>query len=159
MENRLPENRVLSHDLLESTYLRAGFASGIELFDDFPASYSSYSKRNHRWVRGDWQIASWLFKRVPKRDGKHRNPLNLLSRWKIFDNLRRSLAPLFMLIFLIAGWFWMPGSPLLWTLAAFGILAFPIYVTLSSDVINRPPRVRWKLYFEKVRANLKINSL
>ena len=159
LTNRFPENRILSHDLIESTYLRAGFATDIELFDDFPTTYASYSKRNHRWVRGDWQIASWIFKRVPTSDEKEKNPINLLSKWKVFDNIRRSLNPLFLTIFFVAGWFWLPGDPWLWTLFAFGILAFPIYVTLSSDIINRPRVVRWKLYWQKVRLNLKMNTL
>ncbi len=158
LDGRFPENRILSHDLIESTYLRAGLATDIELFDDYPPTYDSFSKRNHRWTRGDWQIASWLLPRVPEAEGKVRNPINLLSKWKIFDNLRRSLNPFFLTLFFIAGWFWLPGAAWLWTLAAFGILAFPIYVTLSSDILNRPARVRWKLYWEKVRSNLKINT-
>lgn len=159
LHNRFPNNRILSHDLIESTYLRAGLATDIELFDDYPTTYFSFIKRNHRWIRGDWQIAAWLFGRVPGTSGKEPNRINLLSKWKIFDNLRRSLNPLFLTIFFIAGWFWLPGSPWIWTAAGFGILAFPIYVSLSSDILNRPARVRWKLYLEKVIANLKINSV
>ncbi|WP_340103706.1 GH36-type glycosyl hydrolase domain-containing protein [Rhodohalobacter sp. 8-1] len=159
LDGRFPENRILSHDLIESTYLRAGLATDIELFDDYPTTYMSYSKRNHRWTRGDWQIAAWLFPRVPFKDGKERNTINLLSKWKIFDNLRRSLNPFFLTVFFIAGWFLLPGSAWIWTAAAFGILAFPIYVSLYSDILNRPARVKWKLYFEKVRANLRINTL
>jgi cyclic beta-1,2-glucan synthetase len=158
LEERFPENRILSHDLIESTYLRTGLATDIELFDDYPSTYVSYSKRNHRWTRGDWQIAAWLFRKVPASDGKERNPINRLSRWKIFDNLRRSLNPFFLTLFFIAGWFVLPGSGWIWTLAAFGILAFPIYVSLSSDILNRPARVRWMLYMDKIRSNLKINS-
>lgn len=159
LDNRFPENRILSHDLIESTYLRAGLATDIELFDDYPSTYAAFSKRNHRWVRGDWQIASWLLAYVPAREGKEKNTINLLSKWKIFDNLRRSLNPLFLMLFFIAGWLLMPGSAWIWTAAALGILAFPIYITLSSDVLNRPARVRWKLYLEKIRDNLKINSI
>jgi cyclic beta-1,2-glucan synthetase len=159
MDNRFPENRILSHDLIESTYLRAGLATDIELFDDFPSTYVSFSKRNHRWIRGDWQIVAWLFSKVPGRDWKEPNRINLLSKWKIFDNLRRSLSPFFLTIFFIAGWFLLPGSAWIWTAAAFGILAFPIYISLSGDMLNRPERVKWKLYMEKVRANLKINSI
>ncbi|MCH8548154.1 MAG: glycosyltransferase 36 [Balneolaceae bacterium] len=159
LENRFPENRILSHDLIESAYVRAGLATDIELFDDYPSTYVNFSKRNHRWTRGDWQIAAWLFRKVPGREKKEHNPITLLSRWKIFDNLRRSLNPLFLTIFFIAGWFLLPGSAWIWTAAAFGILAFPIYVSLSSDILNRPARVRWKLYLDKVRANLKLNTI
>ncbi len=159
MSNQFPENRILSHDLIESTYLRTGLASEIELYDDYPLTYASYSKRNHRWTRGDWQIASWLFKYVPTQQGKERNRINILSKWKVFDNLRRSLNPFFLTLFFVSGWFFLPGPSWLWTLFAFGILAFPIYVSLSTDIINRPARVRWRLYMEKVRANLRINTV
>jgi len=159
LDDRFPENRILSHDLIESIYLRAGLATDIELFDDYPTNYMSYSKRHHRWTRGDWQIAAWLFPQVSLKHGKEINTVNLLSKWKIFDNLRRSLTPFFLTVFFIAGWFFLPGTAWIWTVAAFGILAFPIYVSLYSDILNRPARVKWKLYFDKVRANLKINSL
>jgi cyclic beta-1,2-glucan synthetase len=157
--NKFPENRILSHDLIESTYLRTGLATDIELFDDYPRTYLSFIKRNHRWTRGDWQIASWLFRNVPGTAGKTRNPVSLLSKWKIFDNLRRSMNFLFLTVFLIAGMFWLPGSGWIWVAAALGILTFTTYVSLSSDLLNRPARVRWKLYMEKVRDNLKINTV
>ncbi len=159
LDGRFPENRILSHDLIESNYTRAALSTDIELFDEYPTNYASYCKRNHRWTRGDWQIAQWLFRRVPGPDGTTNNPTNLLSRWKIFDNMRRSLNPFFLTLFFVTGWFWLPGSALIWTLAAFGILAFPIYVSFSTDIFNRPARTKWKLYFEKVRSNLKINTL
>lgn len=159
LDDRFPENRILSHDLIESNYVRAALSTDIELFDEYPTNYASYCKRNHRWTRGDWQIARWLFRSVPGPDGTTNNQANLLSRWKIFDNLRRSLNPFFLTLFFVTGWFWLPGSALIWTLAAFGILAFPIYVSFSTDIFNRPARIKWKLYFEKVRANLKINTV
>jgi len=159
LTNKFPENRILSHDLLESAYLRTGLATDIELFDDYPSTYLNFVKRNHRWTRGDWQIAAWLFHNVPGPSGKIRNQISLISKWKIFDNLRRSLNFLFLTIFFIAGLFWLPGSGWIWTAATLGILAFPTYVSLSSDLLNRPARVRWKLYMEKVRDNLRINTV
>ena len=94
LDNRFPENRILSHDLLEGCYLRAGLLSDVELTDGFPYKVSSYFSRLHRWIRGDWQLLPWLFKKVPAENGKmEENPLSPLSRWKIFDNLRRSLVP------------------------------------------------------------------
>ncbi|WP_138429835.1 GH36-type glycosyl hydrolase domain-containing protein [Fodinibius saliphilus] len=159
LDKRFPENRILSHDLIESNYVRAGLATNIELFDGYPRNYDSFSKRNHRWTRGDWQIARWLFKKVPSKEGKVKNPINLLSRWKIFDNLRRSLNPLFLTLFLIFGWFVVPNSAIFWTLAAIGILAFPIFISFSTDIVNRPKRVKWKLYFERIRSNIRINTI
>lgn len=160
LDERFPENTVLSHDLLESTYLRAALVTDIELFDDYPSTYLSYSRRNHRWIRGDWQIAQWLFSHVPgKEEGKDINPINSISKWKIFDNLRRSLNPFFILIFLLADWLFLPGSPVIGTIAALGIIAFPIYSSFSVQIFTRPARVAWKLYFEKVKADIKINTI
>ncbi|MDT7603340.1 MAG: cyclic beta,2-glucan synthetase, partial [Acidobacteriota bacterium] len=89
LEGRVPENTLLSHDLFEGLYARCGLVSDIELLDDFPTYYDSYAQRQHRWVRGDWQIARWLFPSVPDAQGRSsRNRLPLISRWKILDNLR-----------------------------------------------------------------------
>ncbi|MDZ7660138.1 GH36-type glycosyl hydrolase domain-containing protein [Fodinibius sp.] len=158
--NRFPENQILSHDLLESTYLRAALLTDIELFDDYPTTYVSFSKRLHRWIRGDWQILSWLFNRVPKGGTeKERNPINSISRWKIFDNLRRSINPAALLLFLLAGWIFLPGSALIWTAAVFGIMAFPIYSSFSTDIFRRPQRVGWRLYLDKIRVDIKMNTI
>ena len=158
--NRFPENQVLSHDLLESTYVRTALLTDIELFDDYPTTYLSFSKRLHRWIRGDWQILFWLFSRVPKGDKeKEGNPINSISRWKILDNLRRSLNPAALLLFLLAGWIFLPGSALIWTGAVFGIVAFPIYSTFSTDIFKRPQRVGWRLYLDKIRVDIKMNTI
>lgn len=104
MEGRFPENRVLSHDLLEGAYLHAGLISDVELTDGFPARCGSYYRRLHRWVRGDWQASPWLFRKVRTASGeKEPNPLPPLDRWKLLDNLRRSLVPVFLLAALLAG--------------------------------------------------------
>jgi cyclic beta-1,2-glucan synthetase len=109
LSERFPEGRVLSHDLIEGAHVRVGLASDIELFDDFPQSYQSYSSRAHRWIRGDWQIAAWLLPRVPQpAGGWARNPLSLIDRWKILDNLRRSLLPAASVGLLLLSWFISP---------------------------------------------------
>ena len=96
---------LLSHDLIEGAYARAGLVTDIELIDDYPSHYSAYIRRKHRWLRGDWQIAPWMFSRVPDESGhKVTNPISSISRWKIFDNLRRSLVdPRFSFSFLQDG--------------------------------------------------------
>lgn len=158
--NHFPDNLILSHDLLESTYLRTALLTDIELFDDYPSTYLSYIKRNHRWIRGDWQIFPWLKNKVPTRDGKRvPNPINAISKWKIFDNLRRSLNPVLLLLFLLAGWFLLPGSALIWTAAALGVIAFPIYSSFTTEIFRRPTRVKWKLYVEKMRSDIKVNTV
>ncbi|MCX5876962.1 MAG: glycosyl transferase, partial [Deltaproteobacteria bacterium] len=109
LSGRFPEEWVLSHDLLEGAHVRVGLASDIELYDDFPQGYQSYSSRAHRWIRGDWQIAGWIFPLVPQASGKQGpNLLSPLNRWKILDNLRRSLLPITSLLLLTASWFISP---------------------------------------------------
>ena len=110
LNGRFPENRILSHDLLEGCYARSGLLSDVEVFEDHPASYLTDVSRRHRWIRGDWQIASWLLPWVPVGDGRlQRNPLSALSLWKIADNLRRSLVPVALLVLLLAGWLALPS--------------------------------------------------
>ncbi|WP_084813680.1 GH36-type glycosyl hydrolase domain-containing protein [Desulfogranum japonicum] len=106
LSGRFPAERILSHDLIEGAYVRVGLATDIELFDDFPSNYQAYSNRAHRWVRGDWQIASWIFSHVPGPAGTNRkNPLSAFNRWKILDNLRRSLVPAATVGLLAVSWF------------------------------------------------------
>ena len=126
LNRRFPRNALLSHDLIEGAYARAGLAADIELIDDYPSHYSAYMRRKHRWVRGDWQIAQWMFARVPDESGHWGdNPISAISRWKIFDNLRRSLVDPFLLILFMAGWLRLPGGPLYWTLVTLLLLFFP----------------------------------
>jgi cyclic beta-1,2-glucan synthetase len=132
LNRRFPRDALLSHDLIEGAYARAGLASDIELIDDHPSQYSAYSRRQHRWLRGDWQTAQWIFSRVPDESGHWgRNPISAISRWKIFDNLRRSLVDPTLLILFCAGWFCLPGGPVYWTIAGLCLLSFPIFVQLG----------------------------
>jgi cyclic beta-1,2-glucan synthetase len=128
LEHRFPCNALLSHDLIEGAYTRAALVSDIELIDDYPSHFSAYSRRKHRWVRGDWQIMQWLSPRVPDFDGRMvPNPTTVISRWKIFDNLRRSLVDPGVFFLLLAGWLFLPGPPWYWTLAAISLLLLPTY--------------------------------
>jgi len=105
LSGRFPEAWLLSHDLIEGAHVRVGLASDIELYDEFPQDYLTYIKRQHRWIRGDWQIADWIMPRVPQHGGgRGPNPLSCFDRWKVFDNLRRSLLPAASLILLMASW-------------------------------------------------------
>ena len=126
LNHRFPRNALLSHDLIEGAYARAGLASDIELIDDYPSHLSAYNRRKHRWVRGDWQIAQWMFSRVPEESGHWTsNPISEVSRWKIFDNLRRSLVEPFTFILFVTGWLGLPGGPLYWTIVPVILLVFP----------------------------------
>lgn len=139
LNNRFPENRILSHDLLEGSYVRCGFASDIQLYEDYPSRYHDDVSRRHRWIRGDWQIANWFLPVVPSASLRsEKNPASTLSRWKIFDNLRRSLLPIAHLALLIAGWTVLP-SPLFWTITIATIFLLPpVFMSLWAS--TRKPK-------------------
>ena len=132
LNHRFPRNALLSHDLIEGAYARAGLVSDIEVIDDYPSHYSAHTKRKHRWVRGDWQILRWLFNVVPDEYGNLVvNPISTISRWKILDNLRRSLIePVTFLLFLF-GWFFLPGGALYWTATVLLLMLLPSLVQLG----------------------------
>jgi len=132
LKGRFPENRILSHDLLEGCYARAGLLSDVELYEEHPSRYDADASRRHRWTRGDWQIARWLLPRVPVAGGRtERNPLPWLAQWKIFDNLRRSLAPAALVGLFLAGWI----VPVLAIVLAPGLLASLL------EVVRKPTEV------------------
>jgi len=129
LDQRFPQNSLLSHDLIEGAYARVGLLTDVEVMDDYPSHYSAQNRRKHRWVRGDWQILRWLFNRVPGAQGeKVDNPTSTVSRWKIFDNLRRSLVEPATLLLLVMGWLWLPGTPRYWTIATLLIVFIPVLV-------------------------------
>ena len=135
--DQFPDNLILSHDLLEGCYARTALASDVQLYESSPQRYLADVSRRHRWVRGDWQISPWMFWRVPGPAGRRlHNPLSALSRWKIFDNLRRSLGPPALLFVLVAGWSIL-DPPWFWTLVVAGI---SLSATLLRSVTSL---VRW----------------
>ena len=135
---RFPENRILSHDLLEGCYARAGLLSDVLLYEDYPSSYGADVNRRHRWIRGDWQIARWLWPGVPGPDAHpQKNPLSLLSRWKILDNLRRSLTAAAQTLLLLLGWTVLP-SAWFWTLAVCGIILLPSIIAAAMNALQKP---------------------
>ncbi len=145
LEKRAPENTVLSHDLFEGCFARSALVTDVELYDDYPSDYEIYAKRQHRWIRGDWQIAPWLFPRVPTASSNTAaNPLPLIARWKILDNLRRSLVPSAVILWLGLAWAVLPGSPLFWTVLIVVLFAFPIYATGTSNIFCHRQGISWR---------------
>ena len=139
LSGRFPEAHLLSHDLIEGVHVRVGLATDIELLDVFPGSYITWWNRQHRWIRGDWQIIDWLKARAPAGDGgRYPNPLSAFSRWKIFDNLRRSVVPIATIALLVAGWLFSP-APALWSLIVAGLLLWPVLTSLLALVLHPPP--------------------
>ncbi|MFN3651926.1 MAG: GH36-type glycosyl hydrolase domain-containing protein [Armatimonadota bacterium] len=153
LEGRVGENELLSHDLFEGSFARCALATDIELFDDYPARYNSHAARQHRWIRGDWQLLKWLAPRVrqPATGGRPGpNPLSAIARWKIFDNLRRSMVAPALALMLALGWLVLPGEPVVWTLGALLVVLFPIYAHLAGALIVDPRAVPWTSYFWNV---------
>ncbi|MDP1527256.1 MAG: glucoamylase family protein [Rhodocyclaceae bacterium] len=142
LKGRFPENRILSHDLLEGCYARAGLLSDVQLYEEYPSRYGADVNRRYRWIRGDWQLAGWLLPWVPGPAGWQRdNPLSALSRWKLFDNLRRSLVPAALTLLLLLGWTVFPSAAL-WTLAVLGILLIPPVLSTLVDALRKPDDMR-----------------
>ena len=131
LEGRFPENRVLSHDALEGAFLHAGFVGDVELTDGFPQRPAAYFRRMHRWTRGDWQNAPWLFgkKRVPEP----------LERWKLFDSLRRSLLPPACFAALLWGLLAPSAASAAAAAAAFLALAARLLTGLAAHALRREP--------------------
>jgi cyclic beta-1,2-glucan synthetase len=129
LAGRVPESALLSHDLFEGLFARAGLVTDIELFEEFPTHYEVAAARQHRWARGDWQLLPWMFRRgVPA-----------LGRWKMIDNLRRSLSAPAAYVTLVVG-FALPGDlSLVWTRFVLLAIALPALVSVSTDVLPRRP--------------------
>ncbi|MBZ5666254.1 MAG: glycosyl transferase [Acidobacteriia bacterium] len=135
LHGRFPRNALLSHDLMEGAYARAGLVSDIEVIEDYPSHYSAHNRRKHRWLRGDWQITEWLLPKVPDESRKLvPNPLSNVSRWKILDNLRRSLLEPALFLLFVLGWTSLPGNSSHWTLAIIIILFLPALVQLGYEM-------------------------
>ena len=145
----VPENLILSHDLLEGSYMRTGLASDVELQDGFPSNFIAYTKRNHRWFRGDMQIVSWIFKRTG---------LNILSRWKIRDNLRREFLAVWVLLFIVGALF-LPNIDFLNAiLISFVTINLGYLLSILDEIIfGKNAEIKQKQYIPVIyglRANL-----
>ena len=141
--HRLPDNQILSHDLLEGCYVRAGLLSDAQLYEQYPPRYSDDVSRRQRWIRGDWQLAGWLRSTVPTANGKREpNVLPALARWKLFDNLRRSLVSPVLTVLLLACWALLP-NPLFWTGAVLAVFLLPLVFAVLSDLLEKSHDVLW----------------
>ncbi len=168
LDGRVPENAMLSHDLFEGLYARTALVTDVEVVDDYPSSVLAHARRQHRWVRGDWQILWWLFPFVPSRTGLQRNRLPLVSRWKILDNLRRSVTAPATLALLFLGWTILPGHPAIWTAIALAPIALPLCLR-ALETLAGPARLESSTAFlrttiedlqtELVRSSLQLSLL
>ncbi len=147
LAGRLPENLILSHDLLEGGYARSALVTDVDLIEEHPQSYAVDVSRRHRWIRGDWQLARWLLPHVPgPANARQPNPLSLLSRWKIADNLRRSLVSAALLSLLLGGWLlttvplWM-GSLMIAT-----VVLLPGLFASLLELLRKPAKRDWRVH-------------
>lgn len=134
LHDAFDENRILSHDLIEGCHLRVALASDIEVMDGYPSRYDADARRQHRWARGDWQIAPWLFPRTPSAHGPRRNQLSWLSWWKIADNLRRSLVPPAIAMTIVLGWYLAPTFAWLWSLVGLVCLGTAACIAMIASL-------------------------
>jgi cyclic beta-1,2-glucan synthetase len=142
LEGRFADNSLLSHDLVEGSFLRTALATDVEVLDDYPASFATDISRVHRWIRGDWQTLPWLGLQVRDERGRFGpNPLSGLHRWKLVDNLRRSLVAPTTVLLATLGWLLVPSPALLWPALAGIIALFPIVFGFVDAVIMRPRHV------------------
>lgn len=141
LNRRFPDNLILSHDLLEGSYARAALVSDVEFYEEYPFRYTTDVRRRHRWIRGDWQIASWLLKSVPGPGGMVMdNPISGLSRWKILDNLRRSLVNPAQISLLLLAWLMLP-QPGFWTAVVISaVLALHVLACIRV-ILNKPAEI------------------
>jgi cellobiose phosphorylase len=153
LQGSVPENALLSHDLFEGLYARVALVSDVELVDEYPSSVLSHARRQHRWIRGDWQILFWLFPFVPSRHGIVRNPLPIIGRWKILDNLRRSLVAPMLLLLLIAGWTVLPGPRWIWTLAVIGVTASQLLPVVARLLVGPGRAQSFPVFLRNVRRD------
>lgn len=147
LAGRFPENTILSHDLLESVYARCALVTDVKLYEDYPARYEEDVVRRHRWIRGDWQIMTWLLPWAPSNEGRwKRNPLSALSRLKIFDNLRRSFVPIALVLFLFSCWLLIPPLSWLGTALVLGIITLPGVLQTIVGFLRKPAQLPWLMH-------------
>ncbi len=156
VDGRFPDNLILSHDLLESGYARSALVTDVDLIEEFPHSYAIDISRRHRWMRGDWQLAGWLLPTVPgpeqsegSKARRQPNPLSALSRWKLFDNLRRSLVSPALFALLIGGWMLSPGAVWFWSLLVMAVLFLPPLLATMIEFIRKPEERAWLVHLSQ----------
>jgi cyclic beta-1,2-glucan synthetase len=157
LEGQIPENSILSHDLLEGVFARAGLASDIEVVEEFPSRYDVSAARQHRWVRGDWQLLPWIFGfRFKNSNGARRSAIPLMGRWKLLDNLRRSLsAPAAFLGMLIA-LFQPIAAAEIWTAYILLTIALPPLLPAIASIVPLRRGVSLRNHLRSIRGDFAL---
>ncbi|HEU5250754.1 MAG TPA: glucoamylase family protein, partial [Thermoanaerobaculia bacterium] len=154
---RIPDDALLSHDLFEGLFARAGLVTDVELFENFPPHYELAAARAHRWARGDWQLIPWLRSRV--RDASRRtvrNPISAIGKWKILDNLRRSLSAPASFLTLVAAWV-LPGAPAaVWTFAILTAFLIPGLFAVLVGIVPPGPDIAKRSFLRGIGHDLAV---
>ncbi len=157
LEGRVPESTLLSHDLFEGIFARAGLASDVEVIEDFPRRYAVAALRHHRWARGDWQLLPWIIGwRSGKADHRPRGSVPAVGRWKLLDNLRRSLSPPSVVLALIAGWAMPPGHAAIWTMFILATIILPPLIPVIANIAPLRAGVTLNSHLRALRAELAL---
>ncbi|MFH1227910.1 MAG: cyclic beta 1-2 glucan synthetase, partial [Planctomycetota bacterium] len=159
LEGRFPENLILSHDLLEGCYARSALVTDVQLYEEYPSGYLKDVSRRHRWIRGDWQIARWIF---PSVSGfghtRAKNPISALSKWKILDNLRRSLVPVSAVWLLLSGWLFFQPS-WFWPMMVIAFIGLPLLLMALVETIRKPADITVKAHAGSVLSSLGTHAV
>ncbi len=157
MADRVPENALLSHDLFEGVFARAGLVTDIELFDDFPSNYLVSAARQHRWARGDWQLLPWIVGRARDATGRRsRGALPAIARWKMLDNLRRTLSPPLALATLAAAWTLPSVPPGLWTAFILTCFIVPQALPVLAGLLPRRQGISKRSHLRAVGSDVTV---
>jgi cyclic beta-1,2-glucan synthetase len=159
LKDKVPENALLSHDLFEGVFARAGLLTDVDLFEEFPANYEVAARRRHRWVRGDWQLLPWILGHARDAAGREqRVHIPTESQWKMVDNLRRSLVAPLSLLVLACAWTLPAVPPLLWAGLIIGSVAVPAFIPVLDNLTPRRARISKRSHLRAVVRDISVAS-
>ncbi len=157
LAGKVPENTLLSHDLFEGSFARTGLATDVDLFEEFPTNYEVAARRHHRWVRGDWQLLPWILGYARDAAGdEQKDRLLAQNRWKMVDNLRRSLAAPSAFLVAVAAWILPAVPPLLWTGLFVGSVVVPAAIPVLEGLIPRRRGISKRSHFRAVSHDMDV---
>src|ERR1700733_4638437 len=160
LAGRVPEGTLLSHDLFEGIFARAGLVSDIEVVEEFPSRYDVAAARQHRWSRGDWQLLPWILGRSDAAgDSRGSGPLPLIGLWKMLDNLRRTLSAPAGIAALLAGWLLPSGSALLWSAFICATIALPALLPVFAGILPSRAGVTLRSHLRALRKDVWLAAL
>lgn len=152
LAGRVPESALLSHDLFEGIFARAGLATDVEVVEEFPTDYLVATQRLHRWTRGDWQLLPWITSGALRRNISAHARISGIARWKMLDNLRRTLSMPFALLTLITGWFLPLHTAVVWTGFILLTIAVPAFLPVLPDLVPRREWITLRSYLSVIAA-------